>query len=283
MEKIASQMLDKLKTWVDENPELVKTTLLTSGLGAAAAAALTGKESDYERTSTRVKRRIRNALFGALAAGGSVGLLHYAGKNIANAKLKNAPTPEEKFNKAVDDTTNAVGGALLSPLALTGAGAYGAKKGLSISLDKTNNRAARLTKSIMSGIDNYNNAVRDAARNAIDDIDLTFIDNLQGVLGKDPKDVSDAAKILKNNFNADSVRAYVDSLSGDSKKNMYKMLREAGFDFAEQAPKNMKFSSKLLAKLHGIGRRNWRVGAGAALGTGAMAGLGAIISNLSED
>lgn len=270
MEKIASQMLDKLKTWVDENPELVKTTLLTSGLGAAAAAALTGKESDYERTSTRVKRRIRNALFGALAAGGSVGLLHYAGKNIANAKLKNAPTPEEKFNKAVDDTTNAVGGALLSPLALTGAGAYGAKKGLSLSLDKTNNRAARLTKSIMSGIERANK-------------DGAGLQTLQGVLGKDPKDISDAAKILKNNFNADAVRAYVDSLSGDSKKNMYKLLREAGFDFAEQAPKNMKFSSKLLAKLHGIGRRNWRVGAGAALGTGAMAGLGAIISNLSED
>lgn len=270
MEKIASQMLDKLKAWVDENPELVKTTLLTSGLGAAAAAALTGKESEHERTSTRVKRRIRNALFGALAAGGSVGLLHYAGKNIANAKLKNAPTPEEKFDKAIDDTTNAVGDALTSPLALTGAGVYGAKKGLSRSLDKTHNRAARLTKSIMSGIESANKGGAN-------------LNILQGVLGKDPKDVSDAAKILKNNFNADAVRAYVNTLTPDSRKNMYKMLREAGFDFAERAPKNMKFHSKLLAKLHGIGRRNWRVGAGAALGTGAMAGLGALIGNLSED
>lgn len=275
MEKIASQMLDKLKTWVDENPELVKTTLLTSGLGAAAAAALTGKESEHERTSTRVKRRIRNALFGALAAGGSVGLLHYAGKNIANAKLKNAPTPEEKFDKAIDDTTNAVGGALLSPLALTGAGVYGAKKGLSRSLDKTHNRAARLTKSIMSGIEDVNKANAKVGK--------PILANLQGVLGKDPKDVSDAAKILKNNFNADAVRAYVNTLQGSQKENMYKLLREAGFDFAENAPKNMKFHSKLLAKLHGIGRRNWRVGAGAALGTGAMAGLGALISNLSED
>lgn len=275
MEKIASQMLDKLKTWVDENPELVKTTLLTSGLGAAAAAALTGKESDYERTSTRVKRRIRNALFGALAAGGSVGLLHYAGKNIANAKLKNAPTPEEKFNKAVDDTTNAVGGALLSPLALTGAGAYGAKKGLSLSLDKTNNRAARLTKSIMSDIEDINKANAKTGG--------PILATLQGVLGKDPKDVSDAAKILKNNFNADAVRAYVNTLSGAPKENMYKLLREAGFDFAENAPKNMSLAAKTLAKLKGLGRRNWRVGAGAALGTGAMAGLGAIISNLSED
>ena len=270
MEKKASQMLDKLKAWVDENPELVKTTLLTSGLGAAAAAALNGKESEHERTSTRVKRRIRNALFGALAAGGSVGLLHYAGKNIANAKLKNAPTPEEKFDKAIDDTTNAVGGALLSPLALTGTGAYGAKKGLSMSLNKTNNRAARLTKSIMSSIESANKGGAN-------------LNTLQGVLGKDPKDVSDAAKILKNSFNADAVRAYVTTLSGSSKENMYKLLREAGFDFAENSPKNMNFVAKTLAKLHGIGRRNWRVGAGAALGTGAMAGLGSIIGNLSED
>lgn len=292
MEKIASQMLDKLKTWVDENPDLVKTTLLTSGLGAAAAAALTGKESEHERTSTRVKRRIRNALFGALAAGGSVGLLHYAGKNIANAKLKNAPTPEEKFDKAVDNVTNTVGDALTSPLALTGAGTYGAYKGLKKSLARTNEEAARILNSVASNTEiatGLNPQTGEAITKKL---------NLFGVpaegLKADKNGVfSGTSKLLKSDTNSRAVKDLVGMLSTNADDNLHNfglnmtkselttLLRRAGLDNADNAASG--FWGKSLNKLRGLGRRNWRIGAGAALGTGTIAGLGALIGNLSED
>lgn len=292
MEKIASQMLDKLKTWVDENPELVKTTLLTSGLGAAAAAALTGKESEHERTSTRVKRRIRNALFGALAAGGSVGLLNYAGKNLSTAKLKNAPTPEEKFDKAIDDTTNAVGDALTSPGALAGAGAFGSYKGLRKSLARTNEEAARVLNSIASNTEiatGLNPQTGEAITKKL---------NLFGVptdgLKADKNGVfSGTAKLLKSDANSRAVKDLVGMLSTNADDNLKNfglnmtkselndLLRRAGLDNADDTAKGIW--GKSFNKLRGLGRRNWRVGAGAALGTGAMAGLGALIGNLSED
>jgi hypothetical protein len=143
MDKLASQMLDKLQGWVEENPDLVKTTLLTSGIGALAAAAMTGKEGDRERTSSRVKRRIKNALLGALATGGSVGLLHYGINNLANSKLKNAPTPDEKFNQAAKEVGVNTGDVLMHPLSLLGAGSIGAAKGLKRSWDLTNIHAQR--------------------------------------------------------------------------------------------------------------------------------------------
>lgn len=209
MEKIASQMLDKLKAWVDENPDLVKTTLLTSGLGAAAAAALTGKESDHERTSTRVKRRLKNALFGALAAGGSVGLLHYAANNFSNAKLKNAPTPEEEFTAAAKEVGKDASKLLTNGWTLTGAGAVGAYKGLKNSWKKTNDKA----RNILSAL----------KREGIP---------LVGEVPK-AKDAVDSVAILNNKSTAAGIRNFVARLDNSAVSAAADQATNTGDDIAK--------------------------------------------------
>lgn len=275
MEKLASQMLDKLQEWVKENPALVKTTLLTSGLGAVTAAALTGKESEHERTSTRVKRRLKNALFGALAAGGSVGLLQYGLKNFANAKLAEAPTPEEKFNKSMQAVGQSTGDALTSPWTLGGVGAVGAYKGLRKSIARTNEEAARVLHDLNSktglklfGIPNEG-----------------FKANKDGVF-------SGITKLLKSDTNKRAIKGLVGSMGTDAAANLQNvglnmtkseltdLLRRAGLDNADDAAKNIW--SKSLNKLRGLSRRNWRVGAGAGLAAAGTAGLGALVDYLSS-
>lgn len=275
MEKLASQMLDKLQEWVKENPALVKTTLLTSGLGAVTAAALTGKESEHERTSTRVKRRLKNALFGALAAGGSVGLLQYGLKNFANAKLAEAPTPEEKFNKSMQAVGQSTGDALTSPWTLGGVGTVGAYKGLRKSLARTNEEAARVLHDLNSKTGLKLFGIPSEG----------FKANKDGVF-------SGITKLLKSDTNKRAIKGLVGSMGTDAAANLQNvglnmtkseltdLLRRAGLDNADDAAKNIW--SKSLNKLRGLSRRNWRVGAGAGLAAAGTAGLGALVDYLSS-
>lgn len=275
MEKLASQMLDKLQDWVKENPALVKTTLLTSGLGAVTAAALTGKESEHERTSTRVKRRLKNALFGALAAGGSVGLLQYGLKNFANAKLAEAPTPEEKFNKSMQAVGQSTGDALTSPWTLGGVGTYGAYKGLRKSIARTNEEAARVLHDL----------------NSKTGLKLFGIPG-EGFKANKDGGFSGITKLLKSDTNKRAIKKLVGSMSTDAAANLQNvglnmtkseltdLLRRAGLDNADGAAKNIW--SKSLNKLRGLSRRNWRVGAGAGLAVAGTAGLGTLVDYLSS-
>ena len=268
-------MLDKLQEWVKENPALVKTTLLTSGLGAVTAAALTGKESEHERTSTRVKRRLKNALFGALAAGGSVGLLQYGLKNFANAKLAEAPTPEEKFNKSMQAVGQSTGDALTSPWTLGGVGAVGAYKGLRKSIARTNEEAARVLHDL----------------NSKTSLKLFGIPN-EGFKANKDGVFSGITKLLKSDTNKRAIKGLVGSMGTDAAANLQNvglnmtkseltdLLRRAGLDNADDAAKNIW--SKSLNKLRGLSRRNWRVGAGAGLAAAGTAGLGALVDYLSS-
>lgn len=127
MEKIASAMLDKLKTFADENPELVKTTLLAGGIGALGGAMIpSSKEEDEESTAAeRVGRKLKNALIGATVVGGAGALLSNAAKNFNNAKFQRQLTPEEKTERAFASAMDTVHQpATLGGLALAG-GLYG--------------------------------------------------------------------------------------------------------------------------------------------------------------
>lgn len=239
MNKIASQMLDKMQDWVQENPDLVKTTLLTSGLGALAAAALTGKEGENERTKTRVKRRIKNALLGALAAGGSVGLLHYGIKNISNAKLKNAPTPEEKLNTAVEDAGDKIGDAILHPATLTGAGIVGTAKGLKRSWNLTDLHATNVLHTLDANkVKLFGNVPKDN----------TFTD-------KQPK-LRKAVLLLKNKAHAGAIRDFVAKLdtspinvNADTAKNTSKEVADdlAKLVSEKQNPRTLNKLEQLIA------------------------------------
>lgn len=123
MEKIASAMLDKLKTFAEENPELVKTTLLAGGIGALGGAMIpSSREEDEESTATeRVGRKLKNALIGATVVGGAGALLSNAAKNFNNAKFQRQLTPEEKTERAFAAAMDTVHQpATLSGLALAG-------------------------------------------------------------------------------------------------------------------------------------------------------------------
>lgn len=123
MEKIASAMLDKLKTFAEENPELVKTTLLAGGIGALGGAMIpSSREEDEESTATeRVGRKLKNALIGATVVGGAGALLSNAAKNFNNAKFQRQLTPEEKTERAFAAAMDTVHQpATLSGLAIAG-------------------------------------------------------------------------------------------------------------------------------------------------------------------
>ena len=116
-------MLDKLKTFAEENPELVKTTLLAGGIGALGGAMIpSSREEDEESTATeRVGRKLKNALIGATVVGGAGALLSNAAKNFNNAKFQRQLTPEEKTERAFAAAMDTVHQpATLSGLAIAG-------------------------------------------------------------------------------------------------------------------------------------------------------------------
>lgn len=95
MDKLASKLIDTIKDFAEENPELVKTlgaTAAAGGIGAGAGALLTG-DREGESPSDKAKRRLKNALLtGGLAAGG-VGLLSSGYDAINTALPEDARSP----------------------------------------------------------------------------------------------------------------------------------------------------------------------------------------------
>ena len=95
MDKLASKLIDTIKDFAEENPDLVKTlgaAAAAGGIGAGAGALLTGDRED-ESPSDKAKRRLKNALLtGGLAAGG-VGLLSSGYDAINTALPEDARSP----------------------------------------------------------------------------------------------------------------------------------------------------------------------------------------------
>lgn len=122
MEKLASQMLDKAKQFIENNPQIVKSTLLAGGLGAIGGAMLpTPGEDEDEPATKRMKRRLRNALLGGAVAGGAGALLSNAAYNFGTAKLQRQMTPEEKWNEIQNSTADTIA----HPLTLAGGAVIG--------------------------------------------------------------------------------------------------------------------------------------------------------------
>lgn len=122
-------MLDKAKQFIENNPQIVKSTLLAGGLGAIGGAMLpTPGEDEDEPATKRMKRRLRNALLGGAVAGGAGALLSNAAYNFGTAKLQRQSTPEEKWNEVQNSTADTI----KHPLTLAGGavvgGGYGAVK-----------------------------------------------------------------------------------------------------------------------------------------------------------
>jgi polyhydroxyalkanoate synthesis regulator phasin len=126
MEKLASQMLDKAKQFIENNPQIVKSTLLAGGLGAIGGAMLpTPGEDEDEPATKRMKRRLRNALLGGAVAGGAGALLSNAAYNFGTAKLQRQMTPEEKWNEIQNSTADTI----KHPLTLAGGAVVGGSVG----------------------------------------------------------------------------------------------------------------------------------------------------------
>lgn len=118
MNKIATQMLESARKFVEEHPDIVKATLLTGGLGALGGAIMTPSTDPNEPAEKRFGRRLKNALLGAAIVGGGTALLGSAGANLTSAKLTTQKTPEEVIKTAVPDF-------LTNPLTLGGAAGGG--------------------------------------------------------------------------------------------------------------------------------------------------------------
>lgn len=114
MNKIATQMLDAAREFIEEHPDIVKATLLTGGIGALGGAIMTPSTDPNEPAEKRFGRRLKNALLGATIVGGGTALLGSAGANLSSAKLMAQKTPEEVIKTAVPDF-------LTNPLTLGGA------------------------------------------------------------------------------------------------------------------------------------------------------------------
>lgn len=92
--KVASQLLDKIKEFADEHPDLLKGMLITGGLGAAGGAALTSTDDENESTASRVMRRVKNALLGAGLGAAAAGGIGYGLEQMGNALPEGDVSPE---------------------------------------------------------------------------------------------------------------------------------------------------------------------------------------------
>lgn len=292
-------MLDKLQQFVQENPELIKSTLLAGGAGALGGALLTGKESDHESTGSRVSRKLKNALLGALAAGGGTALLINAGKNFGSAKLQSAPTPEDKFKQGLKDIGKGTSSFLKNPLTLTGTTGAGLAKGFKMSRDAKHTHAAELW-----------NALRENA----DEMKLGNITDskLKDLLAGAPKldvskahDLKRATRILREH--KDTIKDYIStsnvlSTNTELKNKLLDKLQKAGvtLDLSTSATRGVSTTNlgKILDKLRlggklggdaqaskllGLAKRHKATAGLAAAGLAAPYGISKIVDYFSED
>lgn len=169
MEKLASQMLEKAKQFVESNPQIVKNTLLAGGLGAAAGALIPSPaEDEDEPASARLKRRLKNALIGGTVAGGAGALLSNAAYNFGTAKLQRQLTPEEKFIEAQDD----LAGTLKNPLTLLGGAAIGGGVGATKDWKVQQEKANTIIKNIRTEAETIEKSLQEQLKKATDPADI---------------------------------------------------------------------------------------------------------------
>lgn len=165
MEKLASQMLEKAKQFVQSNPQIVKNTLLAGGLGAAAGALIPSPaEDEDEPASARLKRRLKNALIGGTVAGGAGALLSNAAYNFGTAKLQRQLTPEEKFIEAQDD----LAGTLKNPLTLLGGAAVGGGVGATKDWKVQQEKANTIIKNIRTEAETIEKSLQEQLKKTTD-------------------------------------------------------------------------------------------------------------------
>lgn len=292
-------MLDKLQQFVQENPELIKSTLLAGGAGALGGALLTGKESDHESTGSRVSRKLKNALLGALAAGGGTALLINAGKNFGSAKLQSAPTPEDKFKQGLKDIGKGTSSFLKNPLTLTGTTGAGLAKGFKMSRDAKHTHAAELWNALRENAD---------AMKLGNITDSKLKDLLAGAPKLDVSKAHDlrrATRILREH--KDMIKDYIstsNSLSTNTelRNKLLDKLQKAGvtLDLSTSATRGastkklgqlldkLRLGGKLggdaqVNKLLGLAKRHKATAGLAAAGLAAPYGVSKIVDYFSED
>lgn len=99
MTKIATTLINNIKDYIDENPDMVKNVLGAGAIGAGAGGLLFGGGSPYETTGQKVKRRLKNALIGGALASGAAAMLTNGTKQLANAMPADKETPYEVVSK----------------------------------------------------------------------------------------------------------------------------------------------------------------------------------------
>lgn len=92
--KVASQLLDKVNSFVKDNPGLVNNMMLGGGAGALGGAIMTGDGDPDESATERVTRRVKNALIGGALGAGAAGALDRGFSTMANALPKDDVSPE---------------------------------------------------------------------------------------------------------------------------------------------------------------------------------------------
>lgn len=211
MEKLATQLLDKAKAYMDENPELVRNVLGAGAVGAGAGALLGGSSDPHETTGDKIKRRIKNALIGGAMAGGAAGLLSNSAKTIQEALPTSVETPYQTLSKV---PSSASARALYAGLG--GSLAHAVNKAVK-------NSNTEKIKTIMTQL-----GTKSENRKGLDRI----IDSI-----KSPESLNSAIKIMHNNPSPDLTLDKVLKITNpnsadyaDKVREYTKILNKAGID-----------------------------------------------------
>lgn len=109
MNKIASQLLEKAKDFINENPGLVTGLAASGGIGALGGAIFTDTDED-DSAGEKFKKRLKNALIAGGLASAAFGAGSYGLSKIQNALPEDDESP---LSAAVHSTpVRALGGAL---------------------------------------------------------------------------------------------------------------------------------------------------------------------------
>lgn len=284
MEKLASQMLEQAKNFIEANPQIVKNTLLAGGLGAAAGAMMSSPaEDEDEPASVRLKRRLKNALIGGAVLGGTGALLSNAAYNFGTAKLQRQPTPEEKFIEAQGNVSDMVA----HPLTLTAGAAGGAGFGAVRDYNRHQEKANTIIQNISKKTSAIEQRLQERLAKATNPAEIKVLqDALRGLTGPaENMGTEGLSKWLYANKDAivsgkssglgDIMTALENGFGFDDKKELAKSLRElnisatkAGLETGTSIPKRLW--RNISPKFWG----NWRTALGLAAVPAALGAAG---------
>lgn len=109
MNKIASQLLEKAKDFIEENPGLVTGLAASGGIGALGGAVLADTDED-DSAGEKFKKRLKNALIAGGLASAAFGAGSYGLNKLQNALPEDDESP---ISAAVHSTpVRALGGAV---------------------------------------------------------------------------------------------------------------------------------------------------------------------------